>query len=159
MNNDISHIKQLLEAYYRGETSPGQEREISAFFADTPDVPAELEPDRELFLSLDEAAFPDDIEQSLISMIDREAARPRLSPLRRWVKMVAAVAVVGFGIGTVVTALHYETPRISAPHESNQYYSHLTGSDLSPEQVEKQTLAAVQLLARTLQMGESESTR
>ncbi|MDE6802401.1 MAG: hypothetical protein K2J06_06515 [Muribaculaceae bacterium] len=156
MKYDITHIKQLLDDFYRGETTPAQERELSAYFAETPAVPEELESDRRLFLSLSEAAIPEGLEESLIKMIDRQSVRSKMSPLRRWAKMVAAVAVVGLGVGTIVRTLHHEVAPI-APTADSQYYCHLTGSDLSQEQIEKQTIAAVELLARTLQKGEEMS--
>ncbi len=153
MKNDILYIKKLLDAYYQGTTTPGQEKELAAFFQAADDLPVELEPDKELFVSLGEASIPADLEQKLVA-ITEEPARPRLSPLRRWVRMVAAVAVIGFALGAAVTAVHYEAKPMAPFADDTQYsYAHLTGSDLSPEQVEKQTIAAVELLARTLQMS------
>lgn len=157
MNNDILHIRQLHEAYYRGETSVGQERELKEYFATATEVPAELKADCELFLSLEETAVPEGLEDMLIRMIDAQPRRPKLSPLHRWAGMVAAVAVVGVGIGLAVSVLHYKGAQIMPSTQEPQYYTHLTGNDLSPEQVEKQTIAAVELLARTLRMSEGYS--
>lgn len=164
MIHDIEKIKQLLDLYYQGVTTPEQERELAEFFS-MPDVelPAEMLPDRDLFRTLADAVVPPDLGDSLATAVDTRAAvrHKTLSPLRRWVGMAVAVAIVGLMAGGVVTYIHHTSSQsIVAPYKADDCsYAHITGDQLSPEQIGSQASNAIALLSRTLSYANLENDK
>ena len=66
-----SNIESLLIRFYEGKTTPAEEEKLMDFFR-SDDVPAELEADRTLFLSMAEIAdtqIPDDIATEINAFV------------------------------------------------------------------------------------------
>ena len=108
---DIDEIKRLLDAYYEGNTSIEQEKLLCDFFATATDIPAELEPDRELFVTLQAATetdieIPSDLEQRLISHIDKLEAKENDSR-KKWIKPFAAISAAASIIILFAIALRF----------------------------------------------------
>lgn len=131
MENRELHISRLIDRFYRGETSPGEEREIVRFFrSEEGSLPADLERERAFFLALADAssAMPDDvavrIEKALDDMAARDtdggeaSSRTTAFGWRRFLSAAACVAVIALGAllsinyGDKATTLHgpSETP-------------------------------------------------
>lgn len=108
---DIDEIKRLLDAYYEGNTSIEQEKLLCDFFATATDLPAEFEPDRELFATLQAAIetdidIPSDLEQRLISHIDNLEANETDSR-KKWIKSFAAISAAASIVILFVIALKF----------------------------------------------------
>ena len=70
----IDQLRQMLERFYRGETTLEEEKELQAYFSSTK-VAEEFIPDKDLFQSFksgeETAAVPEDLNQKIIASIDR----------------------------------------------------------------------------------------
>ena len=93
---DINEIKRLLEAYYDGNTSIEQEKLLCDFFATSTDIPAELEPDRQLFATLHSTSeikieIPTGLEHKLVSLIDN-MQRHEQQNNKKWIKRFAYIS-------------------------------------------------------------------
>lgn len=103
---DYKYISQLLERYWRGETSLEEEQILRAFFAQL-NIPSELEPYRCLFVyeqtEPKQDVLPDDFEERMLKMVGedvpstahRATFSERLAPLFRAVAIVAIVLTLG----------------------------------------------------------------
>jgi hypothetical protein len=71
----IKEIRKLLDRFYAGETSLKEEQILQEFF-NSPSIPEELMPDRDLFRSLGNAgesvAVPEDLNQKILDTIDQQ---------------------------------------------------------------------------------------
>ena len=119
---DIDEIKRLLDAYYEGNTSIEQEKLLCDFFATATDIPAELEPDRELFVTLQAATetdidIPSDLEQRLISHIDKLEAKG-IHSRKKWIKPFAVISAAASIIILFVIALKF-IPGEQFPYEQS----------------------------------------
>ncbi len=102
----IEKIKELLEKFYRGETSRDEEYRLMQFFRQE-NVPSELEADRKVLLSLvgDEIKIPDGMEQKLESLIGTLGAKEAQKPVRKTVRLryalvsIAATLLLLIGVG------------------------------------------------------------
>ncbi len=142
-------IIQLLERYYRAETTREEEKLLKEYFLKA-DVPAGLQADKDTFLFLHsqtqrDIPLPQGLEARLSAQIDRwdeEARRPqarrlRLSPAaRRWIGIAASLLVIA---GTGVFCLRESHPRDTFD---------------SPELAYAETQRALQLFANALQKGQ-----
>lgn len=110
-----SNIESLLIRFYDGKTTPAEEEKLMDFFR-SDDVPAELEADRKLFLSMSEIAdthIPDDIATEINTFVgnlnDSETEKnPELAsrqpksnvfrqekpPKTIWYRIAAAVSLI-----------------------------------------------------------------
>ncbi len=92
----IDNIRQLLEAYYNGDTSIEQEQLLCDFFATATDIPADMEADRQLFLSLAtsivEIDIPNDLENRLNIHINNLDSAEKLNH-RNWIKPFSIISV------------------------------------------------------------------
>jgi hypothetical protein len=110
-----SNIESLLIRFYEGKTTPAEEEKLMDFFR-SDDVPAELEADRTLFLSMAEIAdtqIPDDIATEINAFVgnlnDSETEKnpelasrqPKSNVFRRekppktiWYRIAAAVSLI-----------------------------------------------------------------
>ena len=134
---DIDEIKRLLDAYYEGNTSIEQEKLLCDFFATATDIPAELEPDRELFVTLQAATetdidIPSDLEQRLISHIDKLEAKETDSR-KKWIKPFAVISAAASIIILFVIALRF-IPGEQFPNEQ----SDVTAMIEEPEEADGQ---------------------
>lgn len=97
MNNDIKHIKELLDKFMSAQTSEADEKELSDYFVNNKDIPAEWKSYSVLFGSfktnvyeynekcLDEK-FESSDEQNIVQL---HSSRKTLSPIR---KIAASIA-------------------------------------------------------------------
>ena len=108
---DIDEIKRLLEAYYAGNTSIEQEKLLCDFFATAINLPPELEPDRQLFVSLcsmeeEPIDVPADLESKLISHID-DLERAEAKKHINWVKPFSIISVAASVIVLFILAFNF----------------------------------------------------
>lgn len=104
MNMDYKYIEQLLERYWKCDTSLQEEEQLRSFFAGE-DIPAHLLPYRDLFvyqLAQKEVKISDDFEERICARIEVPVVKARrisfvsrLTPLFKAVAMVAIVLSVG----------------------------------------------------------------
>jgi hypothetical protein len=69
----IEQLRNILERFYRGETSLEEEKKLQDYFSSTK-VPEEFIPDKELFQAFgseNEIHVPDDLNRKIIASIDR----------------------------------------------------------------------------------------
>ena len=96
---DYKYIEQLLERYWRGETSLEEENILRAFFSQK-DIPASLLPYRDIFVyqavSKSEEVLDSDFDDKILALIDEpEVVKARTITLRqRLAPMFKAAAVV-----------------------------------------------------------------
>jgi hypothetical protein len=121
---DYKYIEQLLERYWRCETSLEEEKILRTFFAQK-DVPATLMPYRELFVyeqdEHKEDVLGEDFDQRIMQLIDEPAPkakivsmRRRLLPLFRAAAVVAIIVTIGNAIQMAFDAQpQTETPSIA----------------------------------------------
>ena len=90
---DYKYINQLLDRYWKGETSLEEEEILRAFFSQD-ELPAELKPYQALFsYEMGEAkqeALGDDFDQKMMAMIEE-----RLKPLFKAAAVVAIILTLG----------------------------------------------------------------
>lgn len=157
MKHNIEHIRTLLDLYYKGATTPAQEEELGRFFAAAGELPADMEPDRRMFLAMADARIPADLEESISKALDAKMSEGRRRPttwVHRWVRMVSGVAAAGLIAGVTITALHSpKEPPVASQEEVMEFYADETGSDLTPEQIASHTQKALNLLGRTFNAG------
>ena len=82
---DLKRIEEILEKYYRGETSTAEEGVLREFFAGE-GVPEHLSAEAELFgyfLSQQRGALPGELQSRLESMIDEKSERS-ISVFTKW---------------------------------------------------------------------------
>ena len=85
-NNKYTHIRELLDRFFDGDTTCAQERELEQFFASVPELPADLEQYREMF-GWYAAGMPE--EQPVAA----EKPSSRILNWRPWIAWGAAAAV------------------------------------------------------------------
>lgn len=96
-------VRQLLELYYEGQTTPEQEAALTDYFVTHPNVEADLRVDRRLFLALDRAARlapPADLERRIV---DATCGSPRrcMAIILRAAAAVAVLVAVVYGIRNI----------------------------------------------------------
>ena len=132
-------MKELLEKYYNGETTPQEEDTLREWMLHG-DVPEELAAEREMFLQLEgekgeEVELPAGLEQQLDALIDREAEKEarqlkkestrqkkpsRIRHLTWWASAVAACAILIFGITYLMRPVSY-IREVDDPQEARMY--------------------------------------
>lgn len=101
---DYSYIEELLESYFRAETTLHEERILRAFFMNG-DVPESLAPYRSLFAVQEEMRAEKAPEMSLEAICREKAHRVNLRPFYRAAASVAIVlcigmaSTIGMGVG------------------------------------------------------------
>ena len=111
MNKDIEKMRRLLDKFYAGETTEGEEALLADFFASHRDL-GDMEPDRIIFGQLYGAMpenVPEGLDERLEKHIDRLAAeegrRQQKGPalwIRRYVMSAAAAVMVCCITGTML---------------------------------------------------------
>lgn len=106
---DYKYIEQLLERYWRCETTLEEERILRAFFAQK-DLPAALLPYKDLFayaqLQANEVALGDDFDAKILNIVGADqpvkarmiTTRQRLLPLFKAAAIVAIILTLGNAI-------------------------------------------------------------
>lgn len=111
-------IDRLLERYYAGQTTEQEEDALLQTLRSADDLPADLQAERDLFLSLhknmvEDVPVPEDLETELTARIDRKASAPRRRRLW-WGSMAASIlllAGLGFGIAEMRQEAFVPTPQ------------------------------------------------
>ncbi|MBQ4010197.1 MAG: hypothetical protein II604_05810 [Bacteroidales bacterium] len=157
-----SNIESLLIRFYDGKTTPEEEEKLMDFFR-SDDVPAELEADRKLFLSMSEIAdthIPDDIATEINAFVgnlnDSETEKnPELAsrqpksnvfrqekpPKTIWYRIAAAVSVIAI-VGICIMQFQNQ--------ESNE--SPFRDTCASVEEAAMQIERANSIISRSIQM-------
>ena len=100
--NDINQIRTLLDRWYGGESSPGDETMLTDFFASAGELPPDLEADRALFAAMSEAAA------SFTAGVETEMARERrVAKPARWRRILWAASGAAACLLAVVAAYNY----------------------------------------------------
>lgn len=111
-------IDRLLERYYAGQTTEQEEDALLQTLRSANDLPADLQAERDLFLSLhknmvEDVPVPEGLETKLTARIDRKASAPRRRRLW-WGSMAASIlllAGLGFGIAEMRQEAFVPTPQ------------------------------------------------
>ncbi len=157
-----SNIESLLIRFYDGKTTPAEEEKLMDFFR-SDDVPAELEADRKLFLSMAEIAdtnIPDDIATEINTFVgnlnDSETEKnPELAsrqpksnvfrqekpPKTIWYRIAAAVSLIAI-VGVCIMQFQNQ--------ESNE--SPFRDTCASVEEAAMQIERANSIISRSIQM-------
>ncbi|NDW18371.1 hypothetical protein D0T53_05500 [Dysgonomonas sp. 216] len=113
MMSDTNKIKQLLEAFYEGETNVAQEQELCRYFTNG-NIDPDLEDDKELFMQIysshynENVPIPQGLEDRLGMLIDGLEELDKEKPARkkvglwRWVSGVAAVLLIAILAGVYI---------------------------------------------------------
>lgn len=146
-------LKELLQRYYRGETTLPEERTLKNFFLQD-HLPEELKAERETFLFLStlsnrEADLPKGLEERLSRSIrrweERDARQSRLkvrkpkARLTAWYTGIAAALLIAFGTGLYV---------LKATDQPRDTFD-------NPQLAYAEAERALQLFATTLNKGQS----
>lgn len=98
-------IRDLLDKYYKGETTLSEEQELRKYFLDNPDVPYEFIVEKEQFIMYDKAVKKevpfDDFEEKLEKLIDdQKVIRPVFRSTKLWLRVagVAASILIVFSV-------------------------------------------------------------
>ncbi len=83
--------KDLLDKYYKGETSPEEEKELKAWFAENENDSAE----KDMFGYFENESFvPDDLEESLFSGLTKKNRKTKILKVQFFTIVSAAAAVL-----------------------------------------------------------------
>ena len=97
------YIKALLNNYYEGSSSPGEEKILKDYFRNEVDVPAEFEADKAFFSSLEDSSVVsgEDRSEEIMNYIynqTKATVRRRLLSEKLWVPIAAATVALIFSL-------------------------------------------------------------
>lgn len=80
--NEYNDIREILNRWYDGNTTPAEQQRLADFFATDRELPADLEMEREMFRAMAEAGedyveMPVEVSQSINAALEVEMARER----------------------------------------------------------------------------------
>lgn len=80
--NEYNEIREILNRWYDGNTTPAEQQRLADFFATDRELPADLEMEREMFRAMTEAGgeyaeMPLEVSRSINAALDTEMARER----------------------------------------------------------------------------------
>lgn len=80
--NEYNDIREILNRWYDGNTTPAEQQRLADFFATDRELPADLEMEREMFRAMteageDDAEMPLEVSRSINAALDAEMARER----------------------------------------------------------------------------------
>lgn len=150
---ETKRIAELLDKYYRGETTLEEERQLKSFFQQE-DTPEELQADKDVFLLYTGLAqqpvdLPEGLEERLSASIGRwqkesQRRRPWLRPsIRLWSIGIAASLLIAAGMGIYLQK--------SEPKQHDTF--------TNPALAYQETQRALQLFATALQKGEAQMVK
>ena len=150
---ETKRIAELLDKYYRGETTLEEERQLKGFFQQE-EVPEELQADKDVFLLYTGLAqqpvdLPEGLEERLSASIGRwqkesQRQRPWLRPsIRRWSIGIAASLLIAAGMGIYLQK--------AEPKQHDTF--------TNPALAYQETQRALQLFATALQKGEAQMVK
>lgn len=81
--NEYNDIREILNRWYDGNTTPAEQQRLADFFASDKDLPADLEMEREMFRAMTEAGedyaeMPLEVSRSINAALDAEMAGERV---------------------------------------------------------------------------------
>jgi hypothetical protein len=153
MNTDYKYIEQLLERYWKCETSLKEERELRAFFVGG-EAPGHLLPYKELFVYQSEQrriAIGDDFDRRVLSQVESSVKARRIPFTARFAPLLKAVAMVAvaFSFGSVLQHLFF------AGNDAPDYnYEAYTDTYDDPEVAYKQVSSALMMLSEEMNKSE-----
>lgn len=80
--NEYNDIREILNRWYDGNTTPAEQQRLVDFFATDRELPADLEMEREMFRAMTEAGedyaeMPLEVSRSINAALEVEMARER----------------------------------------------------------------------------------
>lgn len=80
--NEYNDIREILNRWYDGQSTPAEQQRLADFFATDRELPADLEMEREMFRAMTEAGedyaeMPLEVSRSINAALDAEMARER----------------------------------------------------------------------------------
>lgn len=151
---ETDYIKRLIEAFYNGETTAMEEKELKDYFT-SEDVAEELLQDKIVFLEMqneDTIDVPVGLEAKLSSLIDELAEKEKINTktnkrsLLPWIGSAAACIALFISIGLYFNQKPQENKILSTLHTTTsvQPFNTLPDSDETYKEAEKAlTLLAV----------------
>lgn len=142
---DIDEINRLLEAYYDGKTSIGQEKLLCDFFGSEGVIPEELEADKQLFdalaaVDLAKMTVPEDLEERIVAHIDNLESRERRAG-KGWIKRFAAISVAASVIVILALGLGFVAENDIKVYEPGT----IVAEAESPDSVEEEIVVTQQI--------------
>lgn len=155
---DYKYIEQLLERYWRCETSMEEENILRAFFSQRV-IPAGLSKYRDLFVyeqdSKKEDVLGDDFDEKILSLIGDEAAQERPRSRRmtlRLMPLFKAAAMVAF-IVTLGNAAQFATRKDNTNDEIN--YSSYKDTYKDPSVAYDKVESALELVSEGMSQAQT----
>lgn len=93
MKNNELKIRTLLDRFYDGETTLGEEQELYAYFRDCRDLPDDLRQQQQMFLDL-----------AAIQLGEKDSLPVGRNTTKRWLHWAAAIAILIIGGAAVLFA-------------------------------------------------------
>lgn len=135
----LTHIRSLLDKFYRGETGLSEEQELITFFR-SQDVPEELLPDKQLFVSMQETDESIEVPADLEQRATRELAR--IQEKSRRIRRINIYSMSGLAAGLLIILSVY----LGFLQPSNNSMSEYAVED--PQQAYEETVKALELVSR-----------
>ncbi len=154
---DYKYIEQLIDRYWKCETSVEEEQILRSFFRQE-DVPAHLLHYKELFCFEDkekEVALGGDFDQRMLQLIEKPTVRAhRISLYRRmmpmWKAAAAIAIIIVLGKATQSSFYTKENNTEMAPANLHETYS-------NPRQAYDHVSSALKIVSETMAEGEPAS--
>ncbi len=147
---NTSDIKRLLDLYYEGKTSPGEETLLREYFAN-PDTPHEFDDDKLFFEAMsadddDSIEVPQDLEQRLSTAITSwEKAEQKATARRHRFKLISFGRTIGIAASIALLFA------IGAMHLGNQNQTHEPADTFTdPMEAYAETQRVLNLFAKTI---------
>lgn len=147
---DCKHIDQLLDRYWRCETSLEEEAELRDFFIRTVELPAHLLPFKSLFAYQEmeqKLRLGDDFDQRVLAKVEPIVVKvKRLSLTTRLMPFFKAAAIVAlvFGLGGVIERTFYDGKA------SDYNYDTYTDTYDDPQVAYKEVSSAIMMLSKNI---------
>lgn len=108
--NEYNDIREILNRWYDGNTTPAEQQRLADFFATDRELPADLEMEREMFRAMTEAGedyaeMPHDVSERINAAIEAEMAEER-GPQRKgfgWRRRVMTACAAAACMAVVLT--------------------------------------------------------
>ncbi|GHS92246.1 hypothetical protein FACS1894174_09770 [Bacteroidia bacterium] len=152
-------IKTLVQAFYQGETTIGEEQILIRYF-ENENVPEELAEEKELFLQLYQSGpveIPENLESKLSTLIDGLAEKeekkfsPKTRQLWMWISGAAACIIILIASGII---LNWQPGENANPLVQQ---NHQKGMDITdPERIAIETQKALILVSRNFNKSEEQ---
>lgn len=161
--NEYNEIREILNRWYDGNTTPAEQQRLADFFATDRDLPADLEMEREMFRAMAEAGeeyaeMPLEVSRSINAALDAEMARER-GPQRKgfgW-RRRAMTACAAAACMAVVLTIPFLKSSDKAMVEDNAAMALSETSDVRPASTDTMLLMTPELPQAVAPAVEKES--